>query len=371
MIYLDSAATSLLKPSSVEQAMVKALRTMASPGRGGHSASLRAAELVYSCRETAAEMFSLDDPSNVVFTFNATHALNIAIKSLLRPGERVLVSGFEHNSVTRPLRAMGARIITAGTKLFDHKSLLEDFNRHIRSAKLVVCTHVSNVFGYILPVYEIGAMCRRAGVPFIVDASQSAGVLDVNMKALCADFIAMPGHKGLLGPQGTGILLCSGRAKPLLSGGSGSDSLSQQMPDYLPDMLEAGTHNVCGIAGLLAGMEYVREKGLGQILAHEQKLASLAAEELSGAGAELFYAGRSLQSGVLSFRMNNINCEELALQLGERGICVRAGLHCAPLAHKSAGTLDSGTVRLSFSPFISENQVKTASSVIKQIVKNT
>lgn len=370
MIYLDSAATSLLKPSSVEQAMVNAVRTMASPGRGGHSASMRAAELVYACREAAAEMFSLDDPSNAVFTLNATHALNIAINSLVRPGSRVLVSGFEHNSVTRPLRAMGAEIVTAGTKLFDRSSALEEFALLIPTVELVVCTHVSNVFGYILPVYEIGAMCRRAGVPFVVDASQSAGVLPVDMKKLRADFVAMPGHKGLMGPQGTGILLCAGRAKPLLHGGSGSDSISQQMPELLPDMLEAGTHNVCGIAGLLAGMEYVREKGTEAILAHERRLMLIMAEELSRTGLELFCSGDVQQSGVLSVRADNINCEELASRLAEQGICVRAGLHCAPFAHKSAGTLRSGTVRLSFSPFISENQVKSASSVIKQIINN-
>lgn len=370
MIYLDSAATSLMKPSGVEQAMIKAMRTMASPGRGGHSPSLRAAELVYTCREAAAKMFSLDDPADVVFTFNATHALNIAIGSLVRPGSRVLVSGFEHNSVTRPLRAMGAEILRAGTTLFDRSSAIEEFALLIPTVELVVCTHVSNVFGYILPVYEIGALCREAGVPFIVDASQSAGVLPVDMKKLCADFVAMPGHKGLMGPQGTGILLCAGRAKPLLYGGSGSDSISQNMPELLPDMLEAGTHNVCGIAGLLAGMEYVREKGSEEILAHERKLMGIMADELARTPAQLFFSGDDQQSGVLSFRTDSINCEELAAMLGEKGICVRAGLHCAPFAHKSAGTLRSGTVRLSYSPFISENQVKSASSVIKQIINN-
>lgn len=370
MIYLDSAATSLLKPSAVERAVVYAMRTMASPGRGGHSAALKAAELVYSCREAAAELFSLDDPANVVFTSNATHSLNIAIRSLLPDGGRVLISGYEHNSVTRPLHALGVQVIKAGRAIFRPDLALEDFARHIASADLVVCTHVSNVFGYILPVYEIGAMCRRAGVPYIVDASQSAGVLPVDMSALGADFVAMPGHKGLMGPQGTGLLLCSASAKPLLHGGSGSDSISQQMPDYLPDMLEAGTHNVCGIAGLLEGIRYVREKGLNSICAHERRLMAVAIEELSGCEAELFVGDASTQSAVLSLRCPSINCEELALRLGERGICTRAGLHCAPTAHESAGTLDTGTLRLSFSPFISENQVKSASSAIKEIIKS-
>lgn len=370
MIYLDSAATSLLKPSSVERSVVSAMKTMASPGRGGHSASMKAAALLYECRETAAELFNVDEPANVVFAFNATHALNMAINSLARPGCRVVVSGYEHNSVTRALKAMGARIITAATRLFDPETALEDFRRLIPGADLVVCTHVSNVFGYILPVYEIGEICRRAGVPYIVDASQSAGVLNIDMEKLAADFVAMPGHKGLLGPQGTGILLCASKAKPLLHGGSGSDSLSQQMPSQLPDMLEAGTHNVCGIAGLLEGMKFVKAKECCNIYAHERKLLETMASELKGEPLRIFKAENGCQSGVLSFIAEDFGSEEFAALMDNKGICARAGLHCAPLAHKSAGTLDTGTVRLSFSPFISEKQVKTAASLIKQIIKS-
>lgn len=370
MIYLDSAATSLIKPSSVEQAVVNAMRNMASPGRGGHSASLKAASVLYECRETAAELFNVRDPANVVFSFNATHALNMAINSCVRPGSRVVVSGYEHNSVTRPLRALGARIITAGTALFDPEAALNEFRRLIPGADLVICTHVSNVFGYILPVYEIGRLCRKAGVPYIVDASQSAGQLSVDMESLCADFVAMPGHKGLMGPQGTGLLLCASNARPFIHGGSGSDSLSQKMPSQLPDMLEAGTHNVCGIAGLLEGMKFVKEKGVENILSHERRLLELMSAELEEESLKLFKADSGCQSAVLSFVAQGFDCEELARLMDERGICVRAGLHCAPLAHKSAHTLDTGTVRLSFSPFISEKQVKTAASVIKQIIKN-
>ena len=368
MIYLDSAATSMQKPVAVERAMVHALRNYASPGRGGHKPSLAAAKAVFDCREAAAELFNVEDSSCVVFTYNATHALNIAINSLLRPGGRVLVSGFEHNSVTRPLVALNAKIEVAGRKLFDRKNTLEEFAEKIPHADLVICTHVSNVFGYILPVYEIGEMCRSAGVPFIVDASQSAGILDVDAKRLHADFIAMPGHKGLMGPQGTGILLCMGEAKPFLHGGSGSDSISQTMPSFLPDRLEAGTHNVCGIAGLLEGIKYVKSKGTSAIFRHERKLLEHMIEMLDMAGLEL-YTGNE-QSGVLSFRSDRVNCEEFAGELGRRGICVRAGLHCAPLAHRSAGSLESGTVRLSFSPFINDSQIIRAADNIKQIINN-
>ena len=370
MIYLDSAATSMQKPVAVERAMVHALRNYASPGRGGHKPSLAAAKAVFDCREAAAELFNVEDSSCVVFTYNATHALNIAINSLLRPGGRVLVSGFEHNSVTRPLVALNAKIEVAGRKLFDRKNTLEEFAEKIPHADLVICTHVSNVFGYILPVYEIGEMCRSAGVPFIVDASQSAGILDVDAKRLKADFIAMPGHKGLMGPQGTGILLCMGEAKPLLCGGSGSDSISQFMPDFLPDRLEAGTHNVCGIAGLLEGIKFVKDKGTSNIFRHERKLLELMIDTLADPDIELFSGEDGRQSGVLSFRSEKINSEIMAHELSEQGICVRAGLHCAPLAHRSAGTLESGAVRLSFSPFISEAQVLRTAGTIKQIIKN-
>lgn len=370
MIYLDSAATSLLKPESVKHEMLYALNSCASPGRGGHKPALDAAEIVYECRETAAEMFGLEDPMGVVFTMNATHALNIAVNTYVRPGMKVLVSGFEHNSVTRPLKARQARIKRAGTKLFDKEAAILDFEEKIKDVGLVVCTHVSNVFGFILPVEEIGRMCAEKGIPYIVDASQSAGILDVNVKALDADFVCMPGHKGLMGPQGTGLLLCREKALPLMQGGSGSDSIIQDMPDYLPERLEAGTHNVCGIAGLLAGMKYVREKGLDNIFRHENALAEYMINELKHEDIELFYSDFDTQCAVLSCRSPKINCEELAWWLGERGVCVRSGLHCAPYAHESAGTLESGTMRMSFSPFISKAHVKTAADIIKQIINN-
>ena len=369
MIYLDSAATSLIKPPAVAKSMTLALRTMASPGRGSYSAAQRAAETVYECRETAARLFHMEDASNVVFTQNATHALNTAIFSLIQPGDRVLISGFEHNAVTRPLHALGADVRIAGRRLFDASDMLENFERELREAKAVVCTHVSNVFGYILPIYEIAALCRSHVVPLIVDASQSAGILDVDMEKLGAAFIAMPGHKSLFGPQGTGILLCNHAAKPLLYGGSGSDSKNPDMPETLPERLEAGTANVCGIAGLKAGMEFVLQKGTERISAYEKKLLSLTVREMKKIPGITLYASESgNQSGVLSFTAEGWDCEDIAARLAESGICVRAGLHCAPTAHESAGTIRMGTVRLSFSPFVSESDILHAAAVIKNTV---
>ena len=345
MIYLDNGATSFRKPAAVRQAVLRAMEVCANPGRGGYPAAMQAARAVHGCRERAAEMFDCQ-PEQVIFTSNCTHGLNIAIRSLVRPGGRVAVSGFEHNAVTRPLHLLGAQLCVAGRRLFDPADTLERFEDVLKAGvDAAVFTHVSNVFGYILPVEEMAALCRHYGVPFAVDAAQSAGSLEVKLKAWGADFIAMPGHKGLLGPQGTGLLLCAGDAQPLLVGGTGSESVRQDMPDFLPDRLEAGTVNVPGIAGLGAALGYLRRVGIRRIFEREQRCARQCAEDLSRMGFRVF-AGNH-QAGTVSF-LPDTDCEELAEQLARRGIAVRAGLHCAPLAHESAGTLETGTVRVSF-----------------------
>lgn len=373
MIYLDSAATSLLKPDGVQYAMINAMNNMASPGRGSHPAAMRAADMCFTCRENLAKLFHVPDPENVVFTFNATHALNIAINSLAQKGSRVLISGYEHNSVTRPLHALGARVSVVDTPLFDNQAFINKFSRLLPQTDMVVCTHVSNVFGYILPIEDIAGLCRKYKKPLIIDASQSAGVLNVDFEALGADFIAMPGHKGLMGPQGTGVLICKNDASPLLYGGSGSSSRLQQMPEFLPDRLEAGTHNVTGIAGLNAGVRYILERGTGSIREHERRLLDTAVRELFGANRlRLFYSQDSaLQSGVLSVLPEEMYCEDLGDRLSENGVAVRTGLHCAPAAHKTVGTLETGTVRLSFSPFNSTSEVTKAAGIIKKIIKNS
>ena len=251
-----------------------AMRTMASPGRGGHSAAMRAADTVFACREAAARLFHVPEPERVVFTMNATHALNIAIYSLVSPGDPVVISGYEHNSVTRPLHALGAQVRVAESPLFEQEAAVGAFRRALPGAKAAVCTMVSNVFGYLLPVREIAELCAAAGVPLIVDASQAAGCIAFDAAALGAAFVAMPGHKGLLGPQGTGILLCFAQPEPLLCGGTGSQSVLQDMPEELPDQLEAGTHNVPGIAGLLAGIRYLSAQGVENIEWRERRLGA-------------------------------------------------------------------------------------------------
>lgn len=370
MIYLDSAATTLQKPAAVAAASARAINHLASPGRGGHRPAMAAAETAFTCREEAASLFHVDAPERVVFTFNATHGLNIAIKTLAKPGSRVVVSGYEHNAVTRPLHALGVELRVARSPLFDRQAALEAFRRELdQGADLVVCTHVSNVFGFILPIEEIARLCRERGAPLIVDASQSAGCLPLDFDALGAAFAAMPGHKGLYGPQGTGLLLCGMDPAPLLEGGTGSESKRQDMPEFLPDRLEAGTHNIAGIAGLLEGLRFLRRQGVERIAGQEGELIRRMGEGLRALpGAEVYQAQDPLaQAGVLSFRLRGRDCEEIGENLGGRGYAVRAGLHCAPLAHETAGTLETGTLRASVSAFNTERETGQFLRAVREI----
>lgn len=370
MIYFDNAATTLIKPHSVSTAMYNAVNNLASPGRGGHWAAMAASEKAYECREAAAGLFNVPQPEQVVFTMNATHALNIAIKSLAGKGDRVVISGYEHNSVLRPLNAMGVQICVAASPPFDEDAAVCAFEEALKpGTKLAVVNYVSNVFGFVLPLKRIAELCRERSIPLVVDASQAAGVLDIDFQGLGADFIAMPGHKGLYGPQGTGILLCARSGKTLIEGGSGSDSRLPLMPEYLPDRQEAGTHNMPGIAGLLAGIRFVSGLGTERISCHEKKLLSAAVRQLRTIDeVELYCAdGLKCQSPVLSFNVRGMDCQTVAELLSKRGIAVRAGLHCSPLAHKTAGT-EQGTVRLSFSAFNNEQEVARFAREIKSII---
>ena len=363
MIYLDYGATSLWKPPAVYRAVERAMTRCASPGRGSYPAAELAARTVYACREAAAALFDCR-PEQVVLTSNCTHGLNIAVRSLVRPGGRVVVSGFEHNAVMRPLYALQADITVAGRRLFDWENTLTEFDRALAAgAEAAVFTHVSNVFGYMLPVEELAALCRDRGVPFILDAAQSAGTLPVKLRQLGAAFIAMPGHKGLLGPQGTGLLLCAGEAAPLLYGGTGSESIRHDMPDLPPERLEAGTMNVPGAAGLAAGLDYVR-RHQAAIRAAEHRQARRCADGLARMGIRVFTGEH--QAGTVSF-IPGPDCQEAARRLGAMGIALRAGLHCAPLAHESAGTLETGTVRISFGPDAADAQTDALLRAVRRL----
>ncbi len=366
MIYLDHGATSFLKPPQVYRGVLEAMKHCASVGRGGHDPAMRAAELVHRCREEAGALFEAE-PEQVVFTMNATHGLNLAIHSLCRTNMVVAISGYEHNAVLRPLHALGARIMVCGRKLFRPERAVEDFEKALAGgAELVVCTACSNVFGYALPIDRIGRLCRLRGVPLIIDASQGAGTLPVSLKGSGAAFIAMPGHKGLYGPQGTGILLCGEPGRPLMQGGTGSRSMERTMPEELPDRLEPGTHNVCGIGGLLEGIRYVRNRTPEGILRRERELIALVARGLSRDPAVVLYRGEG-QTGVLSFRVRDRDAEEVARDLARHGVAVRAGLHCAPLAHESVGTAPYGTVRISVSDRNREGELRQFLMICKKL----
>ena len=373
MIYFDSGATTLEKPASVRWAMARAVNTMSSPGRGSHQATRLAEETDYACRTAAARLFGVEDESNVIFTSNATHGLNIAIHTLVQPGSRVVISGYEHNAVTRPLHAIPNVTLTVlDTPLFQPERMVEELKEALgHGADVVICNHVSNVFGCIQPVEEMAVLCRNAGVPFLLDASQSAGILPVRMDVLQAAFIAMPGHKGLYGPQGTGLLLCNHEVLPLLYGGTGSLSKLQTMPDMLPDRLESGTHNMPGIAGLLEGIRYVQRTGVEKIAAHERRLTAQAVELLRNTdGIRLFWCdGFRHQTGVLSFIVEGIDCEEMGEAMASRGIALRAGLHCAPLAHRTVGTLKTGTIRFSPSAFNTPAQVMQFAQILQSTLR--
>lgn len=354
MIYLDHGATSFPKPPSVGLAMREAMDRCGNPGRGGYPAAMKGAQVVYTCRRRAAAFFDCD-PEQVVFTSSCTHGLNMAIRTIFKAGDRVAISGFEHNAVTRTLHGLGCETIVAGRKLFDWENTLTEFGQALDSGVAgAVFTHVSNVFGYILPVAEMAKMCREKGIPFVIDGAQSAGNQVFSFRELGADFIAMPGHKGLLGPMGTGLLLCGRLPDPLLMGGTGSESKNQRMPDFLPDRGEAGTVNVPGIAGLGAGILYLQKYGVENIGKREEVCAKHCAEGLRKLGFSVFSGEH--QGGTVSF-LPGMDCEEGAAMLARRGIAVRAGLHCAPLAHESAGTLDTGTIRVSFGADANQAQV--------------
>ena len=371
MIYFDAAATTLEKPRQVREAVAAAVGSMSSPGRGSYAAARRAEETAFLCRSEAAKLFGITDPARVIFTGSATHGLNIAIRSLVKPGGRVVISGLEHNAVTRPLYVIpGLRTEIAAAPVFDPDAAVEGLTAALQEkADAVIWTHVSNVFGAVQPMERIADLCRRTATPLIVDASQSAGVLDLDVMKLQAAYVAMPGHKGLYGPQGTGLLLC-GREDviPLLQGGTGSASRLQEMPGQLPDRLEPGTHNMPGIAGLLAGLRFVHRMGPQRIRAHERVLLEEAVREMREIRGVRLYASDdpAAQTGVLSFTVTGWDCEELGQVLAQKGIAVRAGLHCAPLAHRTAGTLETGTVRLSFSAFNTREQVRRFADVLRR-----
>ena len=375
MIYLDNAATTFPKPQQVIRAMADALEHYgANPGRGGHQLAIQAGRTVEKCREAAAALLGAR-PERVVFTRNCTESLNLAIMGTLHKGDEVICSHGEHNAVMRPLERFVSRgEITVKVLRPDARGLLspEVLRRAITAQTgLVIICHASNVTGVIQPVRELGAVCREKSVPFLVDAAQTAGVLDVTLDALNADMIALPGHKGLLGPHGTGILaLREGVSpEPLILGGTGSASESVRQPELLPDRYESGTMNLPGIAGLLEGIAYVakqreaihrRESMLNDRL--RQQLADIRGLRILGDE----YAPRVAITSVVP---EGGDSAALADALDATGVAVRGGLHCAPAMHSYLGTLKSGAVRFSPGPFTTERDIDDAAALVASLMR--
>jgi len=381
MIYLDNAATSWPKPSEVLAAMAHFLNEVgANPGRSGHRLSIEAGRIVYAAREAVAELFHAPDPLRVVFSLNATEALNLALRGILRPGDHVVTSSMEHNSVMRPLRALEREGVAVTVVPCSPEGELDPtaIEAAIQpNTVLVVLNHASNVVGTILPVAEVGRRLRRRpkGVPLLlVDATQTAGVIPIDMQAEGIDLLAFTGHKSLYGPMGTGGLIFGERVnlqefQPLIRGGTGSRSEYEEQPDFLPDMCESGTPNAVGLAGLAAGVRWVLERGVATIRAHEMELTRRLIDGLREAGVTVYGTqDPARQTAVVSFNIAGMEPSEVGLRLDEEyGIMCRVGLHCAPAAHRTIGTFPRGTVRFSLGAFTKMTDIEAALMAVARI----
>lgn len=376
MIYLDNAATTYPKPKSVYKNVMDAMTKYgANPGRGSHAMAIEGARVIYETRELLAELFNLDDPMKVILTFNATDGLNMAIKGILRPGDHVVTTAMEHNSVLRPIKELENIGVENTIVSCSHEGKInvEDIEAAIKTnTRMVVTTHVSNLTGTIFPIEKIGEMCKRRNVLYLVDGSQSAGVLEIDMQKQHIDFLAVPGHKGLLGPQGTGALLINSDAeiKELKEGGTGSESSNPHQPNFYPDKLEAGTHNLPGIAGLNAGLKYILNKGTKSILSHEKNILETFINEMRKNPKIVIYGPEDIndRSGVVPVNIAGMDSSEVAYILDtEYNIAVRPGLHCAPLAHKTIGTENIGAVRFGIGPFTKISDVIAAVKALNEI----
>ena len=377
MIYLDSAATSFYRPPQVAQAVAEAINTMGNAARGTGAPALSGARVIYETRELLARLFHAPGPEQVAFTANSTESLNVAIKGLTGRGDRVVTTVLEHNSVLRPLyemEAAGASLVIIGCKGERRKGILDlEALRQaiVPGVKAVVCTHASNLTGNRVDIRQIGQWCRQAGAVFIVDASQTAGVFPIHMEEDCIDILCFTGHKGLLGPQGTGGI-CLGKdisLRPLLSGGSGILTFSKTHPAQMPTALEAGTLNGHGLAGLKAGVQYILEQGMERLRQREQQLARLFYEEVRRIPDVRLYGDFEDpdRAAIVSLNLGEEDSGAVSDYLSqEYGIYTRSGGHCAPLMHQALGTKRQGAVRFSFSHFNTEEDVEAAVGALRE-----
>lgn len=381
MIYLDNAATSWPKPPQVKEAMNRFMEDVgANPGRSGHFRSIDAARIVFETREALSALFRVKDSSRIVFTLNATESINLALKGLLKPGDHIITSGMEHNSVMRPLRYLEKKGIelTVAPCLDDGTLHPEEVERRIQShTKMVVLNQASNVTGTLLPIEEVGLIVRKYNLLFLVDAAQSAGAYPIDIEKGGIDLLVFTGHKSLYGPQGTGGLVIGERIEekemiPLKQGGTGSRSEFEEQPDFLPDCFESGTPNGVGLAGLLAGVQFVLGRGVEKIRQKEMALVNKLIMGLRNIPRVKLYGPELLEDRIatVSFTFTHLTPSEGALRLErEFNILSRPGLHCAPAAHHTLGTFPQGTIRFGLSAFNTEAEIETVIQAVSLISK--
>ncbi len=379
VIYFDNAATSYPKPEGVIRAMERFTREVgASPGRSAHRLAIEAGRIVFEAREKISALFGVRNSSRVVLGMNATEGLNQGLMGLLRPGDHVITSPLEHNSVMRPLRYLEKEGLEITILPCSSEGLLEplDAEKSIcKNTKMVVLNHGSNVTGTLQPVAEFGEICRKHGLLLLVDAAQSAGAFPIDMERDHIDLLAFTGHKALFGPQGTGGLVIGDRVReqeiiPMKRGGTGSRSALEEQPDFLPDLCESGTPNTVGLAGLSAGLDFIFREGLGKIREHEKRLTGRLLDGLRALAAVSIYGPQNVQEqlSTVSFNIKGISPSEAGLKLDEKyGILCRVGLHCSPASHRTLGTFPEGTLRFSMGFFNTLEEVDRAVQAVSQI----
>ncbi len=378
MIYLDNGATTFPKPAGVINSVGNTLRNYgANPGRGGHRLAMKASELLYDARKNVADFFGVEDSSNVIFTLNCTTSLNMVIKGILKKGDHVIISSYEHNAALRPLEKLKEKGITYSVaEVFekDNEKTLASFREQIRpNTRLLVCTYASNVFGIKVPVERICALCHQYGILTCVDAAQAAGIVPIDLSDSSIDYLCIAGHKGLYGPMGTGALIvnCDTIPDTFIEGGTGSNSASSEQPEILPDRFESGTGNLSGVVGMSNGVNFVRSRGQLNLYNREMQLIQRAYKALSKLDKVILYTeypDMDYYVPVLSFNIKDMDSETVSQILSSRfNIATRAGLHCAPLAHTTKGTLDIGTVRVVPSAFTTLNDINSLISAVCNI----
>ncbi len=377
MIYLDNSATSYPKPDCVTDAVYNSFHKFgANSGRGAYEMAIDTTEQIYKCRKKVADFFNADDIENVIFTYNCTTALNMAIKGLARNNAHFVISDLEHNAVLRPLETLKQRGIcdySIAKVLVDDYQTLKNFKSKIQDNTVaIICTGASNVFGIIPPYKMLSHLAHKNNLLFIMDCSQIAGTVPIDMQKDGIDILCCAGHKGLMGPTGTGLMIVNNNVslESLIEGGTGSNSMSATQPDILPDKFESGTPNIQGIIGLSSAIDLIRKNNVRKIYEHEISLLKYLYKNLKKIDNVIlytdFYDNSQYLAPILSFNIKNMHSEDVAERLSNVGICVRAGLHCAPLAHKKFGTENTGTVRISPSIFTKKSDIDF---LIKSVIK--